>query len=197
MMQRKHPPFADADLEALPPLVRAYVQAMQLKPLYRQGWLRRGIAPEMCESVAEHTFGVAMLALFLLPLFPHLDAATVLQMALLHDLGEAIAGDFTPQDSISPNEKHRRERDGVRAIVADVPNGETLLALWERYERNDSPEARFVRQLDRLEMAWQAFVYERLLALDLGEFFQSAATCIEDESLCALLDAVLAQRGAS
>jgi len=193
-MQRKHPPFADADLEALSPLVRAYVQAMQLKQLYRQGWLRRGVSPDVCESVAEHTFGVAMLALFLLPLFPHLDALTVLQMALLHDLGEAIAGDFTPQDRISSDEKHRRERDGVRAIVANLPNGQALLALWEGYERNDTPEARFVRQLDRLEMALQAFVYERLLGLDLEEFFQSAARVVEDEALRAELMPLLAWR---
>lgn len=193
-MQRKHPPLTDTDIEALPPLVRAYIQATQLKQLYRQGWLRRGVPADMCESVAEHTFGVALLALFLLPLFPHLDALTVLQMALLHDLGEAIAGDFTPQDNISPDEKHRRERDGVRAIVADLPDGQALLALWERYERNDTPEARFVRQIDRLEMALQAFVYERLLSLDLEEFFQSAARVVEDDVLRAELMSLLAQR---
>lgn len=195
-MQRKHPPLNAADMRDLPPLVRAYVQAAQLKQLYRQGWLRRDVPPHLAESVAEHTFGVALLALFLLPQFPHLDAQTVLSMALIHDLGEAIAGDFTPEDAIHPDDKHHREADGVRAIVRNLPNGAALLDMWERYERNDTPEAQFVRQLDRLEMALQAFVYERLLHLDLHEFYQSAAGVVEDEPLRALLETLLAHRNA-
>ena len=46
-MQRKHPPLNVADMRDLPPLVRAYVQAAQLKQLYRQGWLRRDVPPHL------------------------------------------------------------------------------------------------------------------------------------------------------
>ena len=86
----------------------------QLKQLYRQGWLKRGVPPERCESVAEHTLGVAVLVMLLADTrFPELDAQKVLRMALLHDFGEIDAGDFTPIDGISLQEKHRLEKESV------------------------------------------------------------------------------------
>ncbi len=47
------------------PLIQAYFELNHLKQLYRQGWLRVGIPPERCESVAEHSLGVALLCLFI------------------------------------------------------------------------------------------------------------------------------------
>ena len=44
----------------------------QVIDLYRQGWLKRGIPPQACESVAEHTLGVAVLTWWLADAFyPH------------------------------------------------------------------------------------------------------------------------------
>ena len=53
--------------EAFRPVLDAYVQINQLKQLYRQGWLRRGVPRDRCETVAEHTAGVAWLTLLLAP----------------------------------------------------------------------------------------------------------------------------------
>ena len=79
------PPLSYFVGEALSPLIEAYVEVNHLKQLYRRGWLQRGIPAERCESVAEHSFGVAVLSLFLLDAhFPTLDRIKVLQMALLH-----------------------------------------------------------------------------------------------------------------
>lgn len=61
----------------------------------RTGWLTRGIAAP--ESVAAHMHGCFLLAYFLLPEAAPgdgYDKKTVLQMLLLHDLGEAVTGDI-------------------------------------------------------------------------------------------------------
>ena len=174
-----------------PPLVRAYLQWQHLKQLYRQGWLRRGVPAERCESVADHVLGTALLALQLADAHhPGLDAERVLRLALIHDLGEAHAGDLTPADGVTAEDKHARERGGVRRIVDDLPGGERLLALWDEYEAGGTPEARFVRQVDKLEMALQASVYRRQGHAGMGEFLESAAASLEDPVLVELLDSL-------
>lgn len=173
------------------PLIEAYFEFNHLKQLYRQGWLLRGIPPERCESVADHTFGVAMLAMLLAETyFPELDPGKVLRLALLHDFGEIYAGDITPFDGIDRAEKLRREQAGVAQVLAKLPQGERYLALWEEYETQHSPEARFVRQIDRLEMALQASVYEHQGLGDLSEFFDYVRSFLNQPELQGILRAL-------
>lgn len=183
---------ASLSVETLPdgtsPWVKLYFEVVHLKQLYRQGWLRRGIAPERCESVAEHSFGVAVLALFLVEEhFPELDADKVLRLALLHDLGEIYAGDITPADGVDAGEKSARERSSICQVLGKLPRGARYVALWEEYEEGASPEARFVRQVDRLEMAFQASVYEHQGEGALDDFFASASSQIQTPDLRELL----------
>ncbi len=76
----------------------------------------------------------------------------------------------------------------MAALAADLPGGAELLADWEEYEAGASPEARFVRQLDRLEMALQAVAYARTEGLPPGEFLASAGRAVDDPELRGLLD---------
>nr|MBC8271481.1 HD domain-containing protein [Gammaproteobacteria bacterium] len=62
--------LADVELSAIS---KAYFEIAHLKHMFRQGWLKREISQSICESVAEHSFGVAMLCLLLLPQRPELD----------------------------------------------------------------------------------------------------------------------------
>jgi putative hydrolase of HD superfamily len=180
------------------PIVESYFQLVQLKQLYRQGWLRRGISPERCESVAEHAFGVAVLAMLLVADQPStLDPLKVLQMALLHDVGEVHAGDLVPADEVSPEEKHRREQQSVLQVLSGLPGAEDHLALWQEYEDGSSAESRFVREVDRLEMALQAAVYEYQCQLDLSDFFRSADCGISHPALRLVLDALRSVRRGS
>src|SRR5437868_14974074 len=103
-------------------LVRFLEQVSKLKTTPRAGWQRCGVEP--CESVADHTFGVALLAL-LLPDAEHsgeparpragLDREHCIALALVHDLAESIVGDITPHDGVDPAEKRRREEQAMRA----------------------------------------------------------------------------------
>ncbi len=181
-----HPPKRD---DSLSPVIEAYFQFQHLKQLFRQGWLRRGVGPEHAESVADHSFGAALLAMLLADqLRPDLDVGRVMRLALIHDLGEAHAGDLTPEDGVSAGEKRAREREGVQRILGGLPGEDRYLELWEEYEQSSSPEAAFVRRVDRLEMALQATVYETQGHGDLGEFLATARRDIGGSELAGLMD---------
>ena len=111
------------------PLLRAMYEFQHLKTLYRQGWLRAGVPRDQCESVAEHSMGVAMLSLFLADAhFPQLDRTKILLLALLHDFGEIHAGDIVP-GKMTLEEKHELEKAAVERVLAKLPNGKAS-AQW-------------------------------------------------------------------
>ncbi len=170
------------------PLLQAYFELNHLKQLYRQGWLKRGIPKDRCESVAEHSFAVAVLALWLAKNhYSHLDVEKLVCMALLHDLGEVYAGDIVPSDSIDAVEKQQLERESVRCIVEKIPGSEDLSQLWEEFEAGETPEALLIKQLDRLEMGLQAAIYRAQGLGDLQEFSLSARQALQDKPLIELL----------
>lgn len=164
---------------------RGLQQAFALKDLPRAGWVRRGV--DRPESVAAHSWGVALLVLALLP--EGLDLRRALTYAVLHDLPEALAGDTTPHDGVAAGDKHAREVHAMAVLAAGLPRGAELRAAWEAYERQEDPEARFVRQLDRLDMALEGDRY-RARGLDPAEFLASAARVVEAPGPRALLDAL-------
>lgn len=141
--------------------------AGRLKQTARAGWKLRGIAGP--ESVADHTFRVALMAL-VLARDADLDRERCVAIALVHDLGESIVGDITPYDGVAAEEKRRREREAM-ARLSQLTGGPELLELWEEYDRGATPEARFVKELDKLETVVQAAEYESEHAADLDEFW--------------------------
>jgi putative hydrolase of HD superfamily len=168
-------------------VIEALLEAVALKRVDRAGWLRVGVSRP--ESVAAHSWGVAWLALLFLP--EELDRERALTYAVLHDLAEATVGDLTPHDGVSREEKARREHEAMVALCRELPRGVEILALWEAYEAQQDEEARFVRQLDRLDMAIQALAYRREGA-ETEAFVASAARAIEHPPLIALLDRIRA-----
>lgn len=147
-------------------LARLVGAAFGLKHTPRAGWARAGVAG--AESVAAHSWGMALLALATCP--PELDLARVLALCALHDLPECEVGDITPHDGVSVEEKHARERRAAAGLFAEHPR---LWGLWEDYEQQRTPEARFVKALDKADMGAQALVYARAGA-DTAEFVESA-----------------------
>jgi putative hydrolases of HD superfamily len=181
-------PLSTLKSSNISPFIHVYFELNHLKQLYRQGWLLRGIPAEHCESVAEHTFGVAVLAMVLADsFFPELNTLTVVRMALIHDFGEVYAGDIIPGNNISPAEKHKLEQESIIKIFKNLPNGNDYITLWEEFECRSSPEAQFVRQIDKLEMALQASVYEHQKYENLAEFFKSAGSEISSPELHSIL----------
>ena len=161
--------------------------ALALKHLDRAGWKRVGIqAPE---SVAAHSWGVAWLVLTLCP--DDLDQALAMRLAVIHDLAEVTVGDITPHDGVSQADKAAREREAIDTLLAERPD---LRHLWQAYEAQACPEARFVHDCDRLDMALQALHYERERGAETDEFIESARRSIHHPELHAVLDAALRRR---
>jgi putative hydrolases of HD superfamily len=188
MQTKADPPAQLLSDHMVTPFIHAYFEFNQLKQLYRQGWLSKGMSRERCETVAEHTFSMAVLAMLLADAyFPQLDALRVLRLVLLHDIGEVHAGDITPADQVDANEKHRLERDSVQQVMTGIPNAAQYLALWQEYEDGSTAEARFVKQIDRLEMGLQAGVYQLQGIVDGSEFIQSADYALSSPQLRGIL----------
>lgn len=161
-------------------LIRTFEEAGRLKSLRRAGWVRVGL-PE-AESVADHSYRVALMALLLGPRLG-LNTNQMIRLALLHDLGEARLGDITPADRIPPEEKHAREAVALSEVVDSLPEAPALFDLWREYAQGASPEARAVRQLDKLEMAFQTLEYERRFHRRLDEFWASVRAALTDPLL--------------
>jgi putative hydrolases of HD superfamily len=177
------------------PLLAVMTEAAHLKKLYRQGWLKAGIPRELCETVAEHSFGVALLAMLVGgEVGLGVDRDRLVRMAMVHDLGEVYAGDFTPADAVPADEKHRLEREAVDRIFSKLPQGEEYRALWEEYEREETPEARLAHELDRLEMALQALVYEEEGIPGLDAFYESARQAVHSQEVLLRLSTILRNR---
>lgn len=153
-------------------LVQHLLAAYKLKQLARSGWQRVGV--QNAESVAAHSWGVAYLAALLTP--RNLNYQRVLELAILHDLAEVGAGDLTPYDKISQEEKHNLETKAFRSLLNGVCDRKIhLQAVFQEYQSNVTPEAKFVHALDKLDMALQAAFYSNDKSdSDLQEFFTSA-----------------------
>lgn len=162
-------------------VINVFQSFLRLKALYRQGWLQREVPENKTESVADHSFGIAMLALLLCP--PELDKLKVLEIALLHETGECIIGDLTPWHNVSEAEKSKMELDAVLEILGQLPDGERLISLWKEFEYETSAEGRFVRQLDKLEMGLQAEVYTNFGDNDAKALIESARQKVTNEKL--------------
>ena len=80
------------------------------------------------------------------------------------------------------------QREGLGQLARWVlPPFLSYLRLWEQYEAGESPEARFVRQIDRLEMGLQAALYRAQGMQKMDEFIESARRALSDPDLLDLL----------
>jgi len=123
-------------------------------------------APPRWESVADHSWRLAMLVLtFANKLSKPLDLEKALKMALIHDIPEIIAGDASPlgesgtgEDSHAYNQtiqadRHNDEKSAAKAIFAqlDPEEGNNLYELWLEIETLANFEAQVVKALDKIE----------------------------------------------
>ncbi len=179
------------------PIIEVFYEFNHLKSLYRQGWLRAGVPEAQCETVAEHSLGVTLLALFLADeCRPGLDKGKLVLMGLLHDFGEIYAGDIVP-GGMSLADKHALERGSVERVFARLENGAEYLAVWQEFEDGQTAEAKFLKEIDRLEMGLQAGVYEHEGLGDLDKFFDSADQALTTPRLRDILAGIRALRGRS
>lgn len=190
-------------------ILRMWDLALRLKRVRRQGWIDRGI--EEPESSADHSWGAALLAWLLMRDRPELDHERVILLALVHDLPEALAGDATPFDGIRRTEgalsdehfrqppplshasrqaKREAEEAALETMIEPLPPtlASALRLAWLEYDAGETPEARFVKQIDKLETLLQAENYRTgQPGLVIDSFRLGAERAITDEALTRLI----------
>lgn len=152
-------------------ILQLHARLLTLKLLPRTGWLQRGVTD--VESIAEHTFSVASLAMLVGDLLPDIDRGRLLAIALLHDLAEALIGDLpaSARRLFGVAAKQEAERRALQELLHDLPQATEYMELWTEYAEGGSREARLVKALDRLEMLSQALAYERAGHRAMAEFW--------------------------
>lgn len=176
-------------------LLTAYAHLIKLKKLKRTGWLRSGIEPLDCESVAEHSLGTGWLGfLVACELYPELDAHKVMLLGCIHDLGEAVTGDVLPWDKALDPDFDVRERAGALQAAAGLKALLRFTALYDEYHAGETPEASLVHQVDKLEMLLQAYFYEEETGLDLSQFFENKGNIMFDDKIRLLFKAIEQRR---
>jgi len=169
----------------LDPLYKFWKYAVALKREPRKGWQKS--VEERVESVADHSFAVALLALYEGERRGY-DMETILKLALIHDLEEAIIGDLTPRDKVHRGASRvQRDREkAIRELLSKLPakSRPTYLRLWIDLRERRSKEARLVHQLDKVEMAFQAKEYgKRTGQRKMRDFYDSAGKETNDPVL--------------
>lgn len=134
----------------------------QLKRTPRTGWSQRGVPA--AENVAAHSYGTIYTALLLAQWVERpVDLASVLAMAALHDLPEALTTDIPPAvwRLLPSGAKAVGEQQALRLIFGDEAANTRLMAWWEEMRQNETAEAHLVHDADKLDQYLQAYMYEQ------------------------------------
>lgn len=123
----------------------------RLKCNTRHSWTSTG----RHETVAAHSWRLAVMALLLRDRFPGADMDKVLRMCLVHDFGEAVTGDIPAFDKTTADEA--AEAMAVSDMLSPLPQPlrEELTVLFAEMDAQSTPEARIYKALDKLEAVLQ------------------------------------------
>jgi len=110
------------------------------------------------DSTAAHSYGVAAMAhMYYVALGLDIDLKKALQLALVHDLAEALTDDIDASlvaDGLySRDKKIEDERLAIQEMTECLPLSlrNNIHTLWEEYCAGASEEAKYIIALDKLE----------------------------------------------
>ena len=119
----------------------------KLKCNTRHSWTSCGTR----ESVAEHSWRLATMALLCSDEYPELDMNKVIKMCLVHDFGEAVMGDIP--SFLKTEEDEERERQAIAGLLSRLPADmeRELSELFAEMDALATPEAKLFKALDNME----------------------------------------------
>lgn len=166
--------------------------AVNLKNISRQGWINK-LSLKHPESVSDHSYSMAIMGMVISDL-ENYNSEKILKMILLHDLAESKIGDYTP-NQISKENKIKIENKAYDEIINSLPDAIKLqyAQIWEEYQKQESPESKIVHQIDKLEMALQAKMYQKEDSSKeaIESFFKSAENEITHPKLKELFNQII------
>ena len=167
-------------------VVNYYVICNRLKNVIRSGWTTWNVQRERIESVAEHIFGVQMLAIAMKSEYQYdVDLLKVIYMIAIHELGEITIGDLT-QFEITLKEKEKVEHEAVHKILGDLLDGKEIENLFLEFDSHATKEAMFAYQCDKLECDLQCKLYDEEGCVDLNN--QEGNISLKDQRVQSLLE---------
>ena len=140
--------------------IRAYLNflavAEKLKCNTRHSWTSTG----RHESVAEHSWRLALMAYLVRDEFPELDMDRVIQMCLFHDMGEAVTGDIPAFEKSQADEE--TEKTAVSRLVEMLPEPcrSEVGALYDEMEARKTPEAKLIQHNEADISTWLPLEYD-------------------------------------
>lgn len=125
--------------------------AERLKDATRHCYTRKG----RHESVAEHSWMMTLMAFFLREKFPDVNMDKVIEMCIIHDLGEAFTGDIPAFDKTSADEETEEELLYGWVKTLPEPFAGKMLALYDEMAKRETKEAKVYKAIDGLEAVIQ------------------------------------------
>lgn len=107
------------------------------------------------ESVAEHSWRLALMAYWMKDEFPDADMNKVISMCLIHDLGEAFTGDIPVFDKTESDEN--LEEELLFRWLETLPGNvkKEMKALFDEMNERKTVEAKIFKAIDGLEAVIQ------------------------------------------
>ena len=167
-------------------VIEYYVLCNTLKDVVRTGWNCWHVKRERLESIAEHIYGVQMLAIAMWSEFGYdVDLRKVLTMLAVHETEEIFIGDLTPFE-IAKEEKNKLGHKSVEKMFAKVLDAKEIKDLIFEFDERKTKEAYFAYQCDKLECDLQCKLYDEEGCVDLS--IQEGNYILENKDVCRLLD---------
>lgn len=161
----------------------------RLKRTPRTGWKRDGVKDP--ESVADHSFRMAVLSMLVSDL-RGLNTEKILRMAIIHDLEESATEDVaTPEKKKNENVAKKNAVEGMKKVLSTLPKDlqEKYFSLWKEQEFLESPEAKLLKEIDRIEMMLQAREYEEEQpSIDLESFWINSEGTFKDKEILSVFE---------
>jgi putative hydrolase of HD superfamily len=116
------------------------------------------------------------------------DKGKLVKMALLHDLAEVKTGDIVARRGATvlhdKKDKYEKEKKAFESLFLKVDCGREALKLWMEFEEQKTREAQLLKQIDKLEMTFQAFDYGGDVdSSKLDEFWNDTRTALKEPFL--------------
>jgi len=154
-----------------------YEKAVSIKNLARTGWMNRGVPPALAETVAAHTFEVALLTLLITKALAKrgvsVDIGKALTIAIIHDVPEALAGDIVKWSKDRLRGVEKLDEEALEDLGLS-----SFKELMKEFNEKATLESAIVKLADHLATMLEAKRYLRR-GYDVNDIAEGSASAIK------------------